>query len=192
MIGGKIIKSLGVLIILLVCMSAAYAADSTDQNSKYTSDQGNIDSGASDVSTDPGVADDSGVSDDSGADTNDPVLYYATSELNSADGSPDSALTDDPGSDTSDNGTVTDDGSGTNEDPYILASADESRVYKDVSSENNSVQFDPDHVRSSAQKDPQQVKNDKIPMQKTGVPILPAVASIITIMGGFLVNKFKS
>jgi len=205
LIGSKIIKSLGVLIILLVCMSAAYAADSTDQNSKYTSDQGNIDSGASDVSTD------SGVSDDSGADTNDPVLYYATSELNSADGSPDSALTDDPGSDTSDpgssvtvplsddpgsdtsdNGTVTDDGSGTNEDSYILASADESRVYKDVSSENNSVQFDPDHVRSSAQKDPQQVKNDKIPMQKTGVPILPAVASIITIMGGFLVNKFKS
>ena len=52
---------------------------------------------------------------------------------------------------------------------------------KIVSAENSSVQFDPD-----------QVKNDAIPMQRTGAPILPAVASIITIMGGFLVNRFKS
>ena len=52
---------------------------------------------------------------------------------------------------------------------------------KIVSAENSSVQFDPD-----------QVKDDTIPMQKTGAPILPAVAGIITIMGGFLVNRFKS
>ena len=130
-------------------MSAAYAVDSTDQNSSDTADQGATDSGVSDGSTDPG-------------------------------------LSDDPSSDAADNGT------GTDEDPYILASADEPILYKDVSAENNNIQFDPDQVRSSVQFDPDQVKNDAIPMQKTGAPILPAVAGIITIMGGFLVNRFKS
>ena len=37
--------------------------------------------------------------------------------------------------------------------------------------------------------DPQ---NAKIPMQKTGIPILPAELGIISIIGGFMINRIRS
>ena len=145
--------------------------DSSDQNSSDTSDQGVTDSGVSDGSTDPGLTD------DSGSDTM--IRYYIIPQLIKL------AI------------------------PQIMRLEammvlEHMRIptfwhllmnlayTKIVSAENSSVQFDPDQVGSSVQFDPDQVKNDAIPMQKTGAPILPAVTGIITIMGGFLVNRFKS
>ena len=46
-------------------------------------------------------------------------------------------------------------------------------------------------LSAGAQFDPDQVKQDTIPMQKTGIPILPALVGILSIMGGFIVNRNK-
>ena len=60
-----------------------------------------------------------------------------------------------------------------------------------ISTSLNNVKFDPDQVRSSVKFDPEQVKNT-IPMKNTGVPILPTLANIISLIGGFMINRLRS
>ena len=146
-------KLLGLLIILLVSISASYAADTTDSNSNDVSNQ---------VLTDPGLSDDSGLSDsntddesndsvtddnnDASNDNADPTIYYSMGS-NSSNGSGVGYA-----SGHSDNGTST------------ITST----------------------ISVSSLKDP------KIPMQKTGIPILPAELGIISIIGGFMINRIRS
>jgi hypothetical protein len=157
-------------------MSAAYAADPTSND---ISDQGVIDTGVSD-----------------GSDVSDPVLYYTMSygiDSNLA-GSADSGLTDGVVTDASGSNVIngaTDPSSevssnsfGTTDNVYT----DDGAILDNAASPGDSSKT---IIHKSVQKDPQQV-NDTIPMQKTGAPILPALIGIISIMGGFMVNRIRS
>lgn len=140
-------KLLGLLIILLVSISASYAANTTDSNSNNVSNQVLTDPGLSDSNTDDesndSVTDDNN---DASNDNADPTIYYAMGS-NSINGSGVGYA-----SGPSDNGTST------------ITST----------------------ISVSSLKDP------KIPMQKTGIPILPAELGIISIIGGFMINRIRS
>ena len=65
--------------------------------------------------------------------------------------------------------------------------------------DGSELQFDPYEVRETygteqnktVKNDPEQVKEDTIPMQKTGIPVLPALLGILSLMGGFIVSRNK-
>ena len=65
--------------------------------------------------------------------------------------------------------------------------------------DGSGLQFDPDEVseiysteqNKTDNNDPEQVKEDTIPMQKTGIPVLPALLGILSLMGGFIVSRNK-
>ena len=49
-----------------------------------------------------------------------------------------------------------------------------------ISTSLNNVKFDPEQVKNT------------IPMKNTGVPILPTLANIISLIGGFMINRLRS
>jgi len=102
----------------------------------------------------------------------------------------DGVVTDASGSNVIDGATdpsseVSSNSSGTTDDVYTADGAILENAASPGDSSKTIIQ------NKSVQKDPQQV-NDTIPMQKTGAPILPTLIGIISIMGGFMVNRIRS
>jgi hypothetical protein len=109
------------------------------------------------------------------------------SESNTDDDGSDS-VTDDDGSDS-----VTDDNNDTSND-----STDPTLYYGEsgsISGNSSSGNSPGDSfvttktITVTKYGDPQ---NAKIPMQKTGIPFLPAELGIISIIGGFMINRIRS
>ena len=184
----KIMKLLGILITVLVSLSASYAADTSDSNSTDASNQ---------VMTDPTLSDDSGSSDtdgdDSGSsdldtddnnddanDSTDPTIYYAMADSTTSTFLNDSGN----GSDSQDeNNLSNENGLNMTEYPaYGNGSVSGSSI-----GDYHLIVATPYTAMTST--DP---LKDKIPMQKTGIPILPAELSIISIIGGFMINRIRS
>jgi hypothetical protein len=145
-------------------------------------------------------ADDSG-SDDSGSDdTNPSDIYYtlATSEL--ADGKTPLAAgsdeIDDYGANGSDNGsgdTGIDDGSsddnGTDEYTYTDDNGVSYVYSKDGSATGNGGRGgNGGNISENANL----TNANSIPMQHTGLPILPALLGVLSLVGGFAINKNRS
>lgn len=110
--------------------------------------------------------------DDSLNDSMDPVIYYAM------DYGATSTSSDDYGNNSSsDNGSGYSygNGSGWGESSGSGTNMGDSGVTSNTLVTTNT--------------DPQK---DKIPMQKTGIPILPAELGIISIIGGFMINRIRS
>jgi len=171
---GKVIQLFGVLITLLVSLSASYAADTSDSNSSDVSNQ---------VMIDPSLSDDSGTDDsgnDSFNDSTDPVIYYAmddgatSTSLDDSGNDSDSQNDDNLSSDTEENGSDVISGNGS-----VWGESSVAIGYSSGITSSNVV---------TTNTDPQ---NDKIHMQKTGIPILPAELGIISIVGGFMINRIR-
>jgi len=182
----KVMKLFGVFITLLISLSASYAADTSDLNSTDISNQ---------VMTDPGLSDDSGLSDtntdDDGNDSltdynsndtfNDgiePTIYYAM-----ADGATSISL-DDSGNDSNSQGEdnlSTDSSNGTGNNSLSFGWG--------VSGSSNWSSGNMPTTTVTTMEDPQK---NKIPMKKTGIPFLPAELGIISIIGGFMINRIRS
>jgi hypothetical protein len=154
----KITKLLGVLITLLVSISASYAAGTSDSNSNDVSDQ---------ILSDPDLSDNSGLSDDS---------YNIQYEEQGTSGS------------------VILSGAGGNGGAGLIRGNGGKGGVSISGKGGNGGYFGNDSVIGKGEtgnttQDPQ---NAKIPMQKTGIPILPAELGIISIIGGFMINRIRS
>ncbi len=155
---------MGVFIILSVFISAAYASDPTDISAGDGSDQD--DSGLDDSGLDEKLLDDP---------MNKDILLTSFAMASDDDTVTPAAAT---GSDLGDNQTSGEDGA-------VL--------------DGSGLQFDPDAVseiygteqNKTDNNDPEQVNEDTIPMQKTGIPVLPALLGILSLMGGFIVSRNK-
>lgn len=195
-------KILGILITLLVSLSGSYAADSTNSNTINVSDQIITDSGSSDNT---GLTDDANTEDDSGL-TDD-------SDISDNSGLTDNSDISDNSDESDDNGSLSDgtepviyyamDNDGSSTSP--IGSVDNSNSLGDSDSQdedlgNNStddtngtgIGFGMGGNGGSGSGNLQEDPQNSIPMQKTGIPILPAELGIFSIIGGIIINKIKS
>jgi hypothetical protein len=209
--GGKIIKSLGILITLFVFISASYAADTTDLTDSNILGAEFDDSGLDDSTWDDEIPND-GTEDpyDPGTDDVypyeepatdplndelDPLVYYTMNygvtqenfedtidgEILEGDGSPED---DNLETDTDE---VTDDN---NESDDYYPMVDTEMLYKgDLQDNSAQASFDPEQVRGV---ETEQTKTETMPMQKTGTPVLPAAIGFLCLLGGFMVNRHKA
>ena len=129
---------------------------------------------------------------DDNNDGTDPIYY---SMVDSATSSDDSGLGDSNTDDDS-NDSITDnsnDSSNDSSDPilyYALEGNNSGPVMNGTGVRNSTGDSGITPTATvTTYGDPQ---NAKIPMQKTGIPILPAELGIISIIGGFMINRIRS
>ncbi|MGB9201680.1 hypothetical protein, partial [Methanobacterium sp.] len=120
-------------------------------------------------------SDDSGLSDDNNDDSSnnitDPVIYYAMDN-----GATSTSFDDSGNNSSSDNGSGYNYGNGSG---WGESSGGPNMGDSGVNS--NTIE--------TTNMDPQK---ENIPMQNTGIPILPAELGIISVIGGFMINRIRS